>query len=111
MVGRLAYFELTAHFAEFFSSSKFLTGIAKFFDDLFWGMSFSFHTRGNLLPLVTQPRWLSESLREKYRYRPILAESSSDPQCHEGTIYRAPSWAQLDFAEDSDTWRAGATLI
>jgi hypothetical protein len=43
MVGRLAHFELAAHFAEFFSSSKFLTDIAKFFDDLSWGMSFSFH--------------------------------------------------------------------
>jgi len=44
-IGRLTYFKLTAHFAEFLSSSKFFASSAKLFDDLFWGMSFSSRER------------------------------------------------------------------
>jgi len=79
-------------------------------------------TRGSRLPLVTQLRRfivlearrepnlatrcmglalrkLSDHFEEKYGYRPILAESFSDPQHHEGTIYKASNWTPLGFSK------------
>lgn len=79
-------------------------------------------TRASHLPLVTQfrrflvlesrrqpnlaTRCMGLSLRElpghfekKYRYRPLLAESFSDPQLHEGTIYKASNWTPLGFSK------------
>jgi Domain of unknown function (DUF4338) len=79
-------------------------------------------TRGSRLPLVTQLRRflvlesrrqpnlatrcmglalrkLPEHFEEKYGYRPILAESFSDPQLHEGTIYKASNWTPLGFSK------------
>jgi hypothetical protein len=79
-------------------------------------------TRGTRLPLVTQLRRflvlksrrqpnlatrcmglalrkLPEHFEEKYGYRPILAESFSDPQLHEGTIYKASNWTPLGFSK------------
>lgn len=79
-------------------------------------------TRGTRLPLVTelrrflvlesrrQPnlatrcmglalRKLPEHFEQKYGYRPILAESFSDPQLHEGTIYKATNWTPLGFSK------------
>lgn len=79
-------------------------------------------TRGTRLPLVTQlrrfiipesqrepnlaTRCLGLALRivadhfeEKYSYRPLLAESFSDPQLHEGTIYKASNWTPLGFSK------------
>ena len=79
-------------------------------------------TRGTRLPLVTQlrrfiipefqrepnlaTRCLGLALRtvcdhfeEKYNYRPLLAESFSDPQHHEGTIYKASNWTPLGFSK------------
>lgn len=79
-------------------------------------------TRGSRLPLVTQLRrfLVLESCREpnlatrcmglalrelprhfeeKYGYRPLLAESFSDPQLHEGTIYKASNWTPLGFSK------------
>ena len=79
-------------------------------------------TRANRLPLVTQlrrflvldsqrqpnlaTRCLGLALRhlpvhfeEKYRYRPLLAESFSDPKHHEGTIYKASNWTPLGFSK------------
>ena len=79
-------------------------------------------TRGSRLPLVTQLRrfLVLESRREpnlatrcmglglrklpahfeeKYGYRPLLAESFSDPQLHEGTIYKASNWTPLGFSK------------
>ncbi len=79
-------------------------------------------TRGSRLPLVTQlrrfivlesrrepnlaTRCMGLALRklpghfeEKYGYRPILAESFSDPQLHEGTIYKASNWTPLGFSK------------
>ncbi len=79
-------------------------------------------TRGSRLPLVTQlrrflvvesrrepnlaTRCMGLALRElpghfeeKYGYRPLLAESFSDPQLHEGTIYKASNWMALGFSK------------
>lgn len=79
-------------------------------------------TRGSRLPLVTQLRRflvlqsrrkpnlatrclglalrkLPDHFEEKYGYRPLLAESFSDPQCHEGTIYKAGNWTPLGFSK------------
>ena len=79
-------------------------------------------TRGSRLPLITQLRrfLILESRRkpnlatrcmglalralpghfeEKYGYRPLLAESFSDPQFHEGTIYKASNWIPLGFSK------------
>lgn len=79
-------------------------------------------TRGSRLPLVTQlrrflvlesrreanlaTRCMGLALRElpghfeeKYGYRPLLAESFSDPQLHEGTIYKASNWEPLGFSK------------
>lgn len=79
-------------------------------------------TRGSRLPLVTQLRRflvlesrrqpnlatrclgfalrkLPDHFEQKYRYRPILAESFSDPQRHEGTIYKASNWTPLGFSK------------
>ena len=79
-------------------------------------------TRGTRLPLVTQLRRflilescrqpnlatrcmglalrkLPEHFEEKYGYRPILAESFSDPQLHEGTIYKASNWTPIGFSK------------
>ena len=79
-------------------------------------------TRGSRLPLITQLRRffvlearrkpnlatrclglalrkLPDHFEEKYGYRPLLAESFSDPQCHEGTIYKASNWTPLGFSK------------
>lgn len=79
-------------------------------------------TRASRLPLVTQlrrflvvdarrepnlaTRCLGLALRElpghfeeKYGYRPVLAESFSDPSLHEGTIYKASNWTPLGFSK------------
>jgi len=79
-------------------------------------------TRGSRLPLVTQLRRflvlesrrepnlatrcmglalrkLPDHFEEKYGFRPILAESFSDPQLHEGTIYKASNWTPLGFSK------------
>ena len=79
-------------------------------------------TRGSRLPLITQLRRflvlesqrepnlatrcmglalrsLSDHFEEKYGYRPILAESFSDPDLHEGTIYKASNWKALGFSK------------
>ena len=79
-------------------------------------------TRGSRLPLVTQLRRflvlesrrepnlatrcmglglrkLPDHFEEKYGYRPLLAESFSDPQLHEGTIYKASNWTPLGFSK------------
>jgi hypothetical protein len=79
-------------------------------------------TRGSRLPLVTQlrrfvvlesrrqpnlaTRCMGLALRklpghfeEKYGYRPLLAESFSDPQLHEGTLYKASNWTPLGFSK------------
>ena len=79
-------------------------------------------TRGSRLPLLTQLRrfLVLDSQREanlatqcmglalrklpahfekKYGYRPVLAESFSDPQHHEGTIYKASNWTALGFSK------------
>lgn len=79
-------------------------------------------TRGSRLPLVTQlrrflvlesrrkpnlaTRCMGLALRqipvhfeEKYGFRPLLAESFSDPQHHEGTIYKASNWTALGFSK------------
>ena len=42
VIGRLAYFELTAHFAEFLSSSKFFASGAKLFERSVLGYVFFF---------------------------------------------------------------------
>lgn len=79
-------------------------------------------TRASRLPLVTQlrrflvlesrrqpnlaTRCMGLALRElpghfeeKYGYRPLLAESFSDPQLHEGTVYKASNWTPLGFSK------------
>jgi hypothetical protein len=79
-------------------------------------------TRGSRLPLVTQlrrflileserepnlaTRCMGLALRElpghfesKYGFRPLLAESFSDPMLHEGTIYKASNWTALGFSK------------
>lgn len=79
-------------------------------------------TRGSRLPLITQlrrflvlqsrrkpnlaTRCMGLALRalpghfeQKYGYRPLLAESFSDPQIHEGTIYKASNWTPLGFSK------------
>ena len=44
-------------------------------------------------------RKLQSHFEEKYGYRPILAESFSDPECHKGTIYKASNWKPLGFSK------------
>lgn len=79
-------------------------------------------TRASRLPLVTQLRrfivldaqrepnlatrcmglalrTLPDHFEEKYGYRPLLAESFSDPQLHEGTTYKASNWTPLGFSK------------
>lgn len=79
-------------------------------------------TRGSRLPLVSQlrrfvvlesrreanlaTRCMGLALRklpghfeEKYGYRPLLAESFSDPRHHEGTLYKASNWTPLGFSK------------
>ncbi len=79
-------------------------------------------TRGSRLPLVTQLRRfvvlesrrepnlatrcmglglrkLAGHFEEKYGYRPLLAESFSDPQHHEGTLYKASNWTPLGLSK------------
>jgi len=79
-------------------------------------------TRASRLPLVTQLRrffvletrrkpnlatrclglalrQLPDHFEQKYGYRPLLAESFSDPQLHEGTIYQASNWVPLGFSK------------
>lgn len=79
-------------------------------------------TRASRLPLVTQlrrflvlesrrepnlaTRCMGLALRElpghfeqKYGYRPLLAESFSDPHLHEGTVYKASNWTPLGFSK------------
>jgi len=79
-------------------------------------------TRGSRLPLVAQLRRflvlesrrkpnlatrcmglalrrLPDHFEEKYGYRPLLAESFSDPQLHEGNIYKASNWIALGFSK------------
>ena len=79
-------------------------------------------TRGSRLPLITQLRRflilesqrqpnlatrcmglalrsLSSHFEQKYGYCPVLAESFSDPELHEGTIYKASNWIPLGFSK------------
>ena len=79
-------------------------------------------TRASRLPLVTQLRRflvleserepnlatrcmglalrkLPEHFENKYGFRPLLAESFSDPMLHEGTIYKASNWTALGFSK------------
>ena len=79
-------------------------------------------TRASRLPLVTQLRrflvldsqrqpnlatrcmglalrHVADHFEQKYQYRPLLAESFSDPQHHEGTIYKASNWTPLGFSK------------
>jgi Domain of unknown function (DUF4338)/DDE_Tnp_1-associated len=44
-------------------------------------------------------RTLPEHFDEKYHYRPFLAESFSDPQRHEGTVYKASNWTPLGISK------------
>jgi hypothetical protein len=44
-------------------------------------------------------RTLPGHFEEKYGYRPLLAESFSCPQLHEGTIYKASNWTPLGFTK------------
>lgn len=44
-------------------------------------------------------RELPGHFEEKYGYRPLLAESFSDPLLHEGTIYKASNWTPLGFTK------------
>lgn len=44
-------------------------------------------------------RKLPDHFEEKYGYRPLLAESFSDPKLHEGTIYKAGNWTPLGFSK------------
>jgi len=67
-------------------------------------------TQEILLESCRQPnlatRCLGLALRElpdyfegKYGYRPLLAESFSDPELHEGTIYKASNWTPLGLSK------------
>ncbi|MFT5905775.1 MAG: hypothetical protein ACI9E1_001377, partial [Cryomorphaceae bacterium] len=79
-------------------------------------------TKGSRLPLVSQlrrfiipesqrepnlatrclgiaRRTLPDHFEEKYSYRPILAESFSDPQLHEATIHKASNWIPPGFSK------------
>ena len=44
-------------------------------------------------------RTVSDHFEDKYQYRPLLAESFSDPEHHEGTIYKASNWTPLGFTK------------
>jgi hypothetical protein len=39
-------------------------------------------------------RGLAEQWETEHGYRPLLAESFSDPESHEGTVYKATNWEQ-----------------
>jgi len=79
-------------------------------------------TRASRLPLITQLRRfivleserepnlatrcmglalrkLPDHFEKKYGFRPLLAESFSDPLLHEGTIYKASNWTPLGFSK------------
>jgi len=44
-------------------------------------------------------RKLPEHFESKYGFKPLLAESFSDPMLHEGTIYKASNWTALGFSK------------
>lgn len=44
-------------------------------------------------------RTLPDHFEEKYAYRPLLAESFSDPQLDEGAIYKASNWMPLGISK------------
>ena len=51
-------------------------------------------------------RSLAEQWEQAHGFRPLLAESFSDPQTHEGTIYKASNWTALGFTKGFKRHRA-----
>ena len=43
----------------------------------------------------------------EHGYRPLLAESFSDPESHAGTVYKATNWTQAGLTEPGSIWRTG----
>ena len=43
-------------------------------------------------------RSLPEQWRERFGYRPLLAESFTDPEAHAGTCYKASNWEPVGFS-------------
>lgn len=51
-------------------------------------------------------RRLPEQWEARHGFRPLLAESFSDPQTHQGTIYKASNWTPLGFTKGFKRHRA-----
>ena len=47
-----------------------------------------------------------EQWQARRGFRPLLAESFSDPQTHQGTIYKASNWTPLGFTKGFKRHRA-----
>jgi hypothetical protein len=51
-------------------------------------------------------RALAEQWREHFGYRPLLAESFTDPEAYEGTCYKASNWEAVGFSAGYSRHRA-----
>lgn len=56
--------------------------------------------------LGTALRVLPEQWREHFGYRPLLAESFTDPESHAGTCYKASNWEPVGFSAGYSRHRA-----
>jgi len=51
-------------------------------------------------------RVLAEQWQERFGYRPLLAESFTDPEAYEGTCYKASNWEAVGFSAGYSRHRA-----
>lgn len=56
--------------------------------------------------LAAALRALPEQWRETFGYRPLLAESFTDPEAYEGTCYKASNWTAVGFSAGYSRHRA-----
>jgi hypothetical protein len=56
--------------------------------------------------LATAVRALPEQWRQHFGYRPLLAESFTDPEAHAGTCYKASNWEPVGFSAGYSRHRA-----
>ena len=59
--------------------------------------------RPNLAGQVLTAAWhvLPEQWQQRFGYRPLLAETFSDPEAHAGTVYKATGWIPVGFSSGS----------
>ncbi len=56
--------------------------------------------------LAAALRALPEQWRQRFGYRPLLAESFTDPEAYAGTAYKASNWEPVGFSEGYSRHRA-----